>query len=132
MFFASWRSVGYTPPHDNLTGSGGHTVWVPGDEWTDRRRNRDGDELLPMCNSTVAYLNDHHSPMEKQFSEGYCLGLVTGVSETSDDVCSLGVPSGQLVTVVVKFLEDHPDRLNLKNTTLVRQALMRAWPCKKK
>ena len=92
----------------------------------------DGDELLPMCKATVAYLNDHHTPMEKQFSEGYCLGLVTGVSETSDDVCSLGVPSGQLVTVVVKFLEDHPDRLNLKDTTLVRQALMRAWPCKKK
>jgi len=92
----------------------------------------DGDELLLMCKATVAYLNDHHSPTENHFSEGYCLGLVTGLSETSDDVCSLGVPSGQLVTVVVKFLEDHPDRLNLKNTTLIRQALMRTWPCKRK
>ena len=95
-------------------------------------RTDDGDELLPMCKATVAYLNDHHSPARNDFSEGYCLGLVTGVSETSDDVCSLGVPSVQLVTVVVKFLEDHPDRLNLKNTTLVRQALMRAWPRKRK
>ena len=92
----------------------------------------DGEELLPICKATVAYLSEHHRPAENSFSDGYCLGLAIGVSETSDDVCSLGVPSGQLVTMVVKFLEDHPDRLNLKNTTLIRQALMRAWPCKRK
>jgi Rap1a immunity proteins len=92
----------------------------------------DGDELLPMCKTAAADLNEHHRPEENAFSEGYCLGLVTGVSETSDDVCSLGVPSGQLAMAVVKFLEDHPDRLNLKNTTLIRQALVRTWPCKRK
>jgi hypothetical protein len=92
----------------------------------------DGRELLPMCKVTVAYLSDNQRPQGDDFSEGYCLGLVTGVSETSDDVCSMGVSSVQMVTAVVKFLEDHPDRLNLKTTTLVRQALMRAWPCKAK
>jgi hypothetical protein len=85
-----------------------------------------------MCKVTVAYLSDNQRPQGDDFSEGYCLGLVTGVSETSDDVCSMGVSSVQMVTAVVKFLEDHPDRLNLKTTTLVRQALMRAWPCKAK
>ena len=92
----------------------------------------DGKELLPMCKVTAAYLSDGHTPQGNDFSEGYCLGLVTGVAETSDDVCSMGVPSVQLVIAVVKFFDDHPDRLNLKNTTLVRQALIRAWPCKAK
>src|SRR5258705_9065593 len=72
----------------------------------------DGNELLPMCKATLTYLSDNHGPQGDEFSQGYCPGLVTGVSETSDDVCSLGVPSVQMVRVVVKYLEDHPDRLN--------------------
>ena len=102
----------------------------------DDQQRMDGNELLPQCkavlraadsgdNTTDFYIK--HNNTEEQFNIAYCLGLVTGVSDMLH-LCPSS-PYGQRVRVVVKFLEDHPEKLSLRGTMLVRQALMAAFPC---
>ena len=31
--------------------------------------------------------------------------------------------------IVYKYLEDHPEELHKRNTFLIRNALLEAWPC---
>ncbi|MDP9160720.1 MAG: hypothetical protein M3O09_10910 [Acidobacteriota bacterium] len=64
------------------------------------------------------------------FGGGYCVGIVSGVSNTSTLVCPpIGVTRGQEIKVVQKFLADNPEKLQLRNTTLVEAALAKAFPC---
>jgi hypothetical protein len=65
--------------------------------------------------------------------DGYCTGLVNGVTNASPRVCpDEAVTTGQTLRVVVKYLEDHPEELHLDNAVLVEKALAKAFPCVKK
>src|ERR1022692_1958459 len=96
--------------------------------------HEDGNDLLPRCQQSVEALDkttwkDAH----ESFNAGFCLGLVQGVWYASANVCTgPGVTFGQLQRVVLKFLQDNPEKLNLNQSTLVEMALSKAFPCPKK
>jgi hypothetical protein len=77
------------------------------------------------------------------FNRGYCGGYVTGIIDTIESLQSRGVlpadalcipeasTKGQLVDVVLKYLEQHPERRHLESGALVPEALNLAFPCKR-
>jgi hypothetical protein len=63
---------------------------------------------------------------------GYCAGMVTGIFEVAIGACApRNVTTGQAVRVVVKYIDDRPERLNESFSMLAVEALRAAWPCKK-
>jgi hypothetical protein len=92
----------------------------------------DGNDLLPRCKAFVdSSENPNWKDSHEAFSVGYCLGLVNGISFSAPDVCpTQGVTVLQEVRVVVKYLEDNPQILNLNGAMLTERALSRAFPCK--
>jgi hypothetical protein len=64
-----------------------------------------------------------------------CLGYITGVSDVFKDtsICyPKGVTAGQIESIVIKYLNEHPDRLHYSADSLVLDALGKAFPCKVK
>jgi hypothetical protein len=60
--------------------------------------------------------------------DGYIFGIVEG---TATKLCIPGgVPTGQAMVVVRKYLKDHLEELHLSAATLVIEAIHTAWPCK--
>jgi hypothetical protein len=84
-----------------------------------------GNFLLKACQSAVDNGTDWYS--------GYCLGLVDGLSA---ETVALGiacipeqVTKGQIERVVLKYLQDRPQDLNLGAQMLAIKAIGTAWPC---
>ena len=65
------------------------------------------------------------------YSAGYCLGFIKGVDSEIETCEGDNVTLGQLVKVTVKYMDDHPEELDQIAATVVRRALIRAFPCKK-
>jgi hypothetical protein len=92
-----------------------------------------GNWLLVSCQLSLKTVEDHtfNENEFESFRDGYCRGIVEGVSSASPKVCPAdNATYGQEVRVVVKYLQDHPEELHLRNTTLVEKALAKAFPCK--
>jgi hypothetical protein len=94
-----------------------------------------GSYLLGSCQITVSVTdnpNNTLSPYEA-WRDGYCRGIIEGINAgatLSSRLCSPdGVTYSQEVRVVVKFLQDHPEKLNQRGTKLVFEALTQAFPC---
>jgi hypothetical protein len=96
------------------------------------KKRLDGNELLPQCKAVVRLANNEHLDRDRDSTSDmqYCIGLVTGVSDMLD-ICGEST-YGQSIRIVVKYLEEHPEKLNLKATLLVKQALLGALGCKAK
>lgn len=85
-----------------------------------------GNVLLEQCESR-----------DNSVYEGACYGFITGVYDTSDGktwngktYCSpKGVTTGQLVKVVIKWLNEHPEALHNTAASLVQAAFLEAFPC---
>jgi hypothetical protein len=79
----------------------------------------DGTELAMSCKATT-----------QGFDAGYCLGVVEGVISTSKNICNhSAIPLGEAVSVVDKYLENNPDKLNKRDAVLVRAALSKTYSC---
>jgi hypothetical protein len=75
------------------------------------------------------------------FNRGYCGGYVTGIVDTIEALQARGVlpasalcipaesTKGQLTDVVLKYLEQNPERRHLEAGSLVPEALSHAFPC---
>jgi hypothetical protein len=107
-----------------------------------------GNFILPACKQYVEYVNNT-TVRVPDFSNGVCLGLVTGVFSMAiyvkewckHDLHSCGnarvmcmnEPEGvtliQAILVVIKYIEDRPNRLHEGFEGLVLEALTHAWPC---
>ncbi len=80
----------------------------------------------------------------EEFSAGYCIGYVDGIDEMTNMINITREPSKrafcrpenattrQIVRVVYKYLEDHPEELHEDAYFLAIKALQNAFPCKKK
>lgn len=94
-----------------------------------------GNGLLGSCQIHVKSMENrayNETPFEA-YRDGYCSGLVAGVSSASPRVCpDAGVTIGQQIRVVLKYLQDHPEELHLDDAVLVDRALTKAFPCPKK
>jgi Rap1a immunity proteins len=93
----------------------------------------DGNDLLQFCQADIRFQdNSHYSGVvEEGWQRGMCLGMVSGVASMLT-LCPEQMKYGQLVRVVVKYLQDHPEKLQLRDTTLIKQALLAAFPCQAK
>src|ERR1035438_8340779 len=90
----------------------------------------DGNYLLGSCGISARHDDGkNYGDNLELYRDGVCLGLVRGVSDISRRVCA---PHGstvmQEIRVVVKFLQDHPEKLNLRDTDLIETALAQAFP----
>jgi Rap1a immunity proteins len=80
----------------------------------------DGMHLRSACDDTQA-----------SEDVGYCLGLMRGVTSLSDSLCASNITLEQARLVVLKFLRDNPEKLNQSDVLLVKEALEKAFPCRK-
>jgi hypothetical protein len=63
-----------------------------------------------------------------------CSGIIEGLyyRDDSKTVCPKGsVTNGQMIRVVVKYIDDRPERQHEYFKVLALEALRTAWPCKK-
>jgi hypothetical protein len=93
---------------------------------------QDGNHLLMQCQAVVDTADKPNwRDVHEAWNVGFCLGLAQGIPYGSPLVCPpAGVTNGQSVRVVVKFLNDNPEKLNLDEDELVTLALSKAFPCK--
>src|SRR6185437_7302713 len=94
-----------------------------------------GNYLLGSCQITVRMLDNPNQTLSQYESwrDGYCRGDIEGVvtaATLSSQICpSDGVTNSQIVRVVFKFIQDHPEKLNQRGAVLAFQALTQAFPC---
>jgi len=107
----------------------------------------DGNALLHRC-SLVIRMSDGQNVSSSldNLDAGVCMGLVRGIADTMTLWQSLdhgpvdngeihgclpdSIKTIQLARIVVKYLNDHPERLQNPDTRLVLMALADAFPCK--
>jgi hypothetical protein len=65
------------------------------------------------------------------FEAGYCVGFITGVDSQVENCPGDDVTRGQVIKVAVKYMDDHPEELDQAASTVVRRALVKAFPCPK-
>ena len=109
----------------------------------DTTTHYDGNELLRSCKALLAVLENRHRDTDGSFDSGWCLGFIHGNGATLDFAQGYygkndspycipdGVTNGQVAHVIVKYLEDHPERLHESDIGLVFHALRAAFPCKR-
>jgi Rap1a immunity proteins len=93
--------------------------------------------IMPGCKAAIAY--DPPSQAKPAMLAGLCLGLVIGMRFALDKrmdskFCAdvpKGVTNGQLVRVVVRYIEMRPQEMHGPFMGLTVLALMDAWPCRK-
>lgn len=111
----------------------------------------DGIELLESCKVAVMIVdNPDQVQPDSAPKGGYCLGFIEGILKTesfyqqssmlnnyngikkADFFC---MPSNatiyQSIKVVIKYLDNHPEQLNLSSIVLVFAALKTYFPCQK-
>lgn len=95
----------------------------------------DGNQLLVLCQMSVKEMDtgDYRfaaNQVVAAVQDGICIGLVKGVSDVSPHVCPpKDAPYGQEIRIVVRYLENHPEELHLRDTALIEKALSQAFPC---
>jgi len=92
----------------------------------------DGNKLLGSCESYI-------SKIGIAAKGNVCFGYVIGIADADttliyEDIRSnrcipFKVGGNQLVRVVTKYLQEHPDRLHMAAPVLVSDALSEAFPC---
>lgn len=102
----------------------------------------DGNKLLKECREGIAYIDGGHEP-ESLFGVGQCIGVIQGTLDTLDLTHALlnspklvclpngGLETLQIMKIVVKYLNEHPDRLHLNESGLISTALLVSFPCPK-
>lgn len=105
-----------------------------------------GESLLKTCSLEVRILDREKVTSEESVQAAMCVGYVMGVHDMEFTVQMLeehqkvvvmhhscapsNVSTGQAVRVVVKYLRDNPERLNMPAAILVTDAVRNAFPCK--
>lgn len=116
---------------------------IGGEAVADGPKN-DGNFILSKCNAALRVMDGEKiSSKTDQFGIGQCFGMVEGVRNTlvylneyleSDlRICwpKDGIPNGQAVRILVKYLKEHPADLNDDQTLITMMAFKDAYPCKK-
>ena len=63
-------------------------------------------------------------------SAGVCLGIVEGIRSASGLCVPDEVVLGQAVLVIMKYIDERPERLHERFSLLTREALQATFPCK--
>ena len=111
---------------------------------------RDGNQLLSACTHAIR-ITDSPQALRQPFREpdialeaGYCIGFLSGVANmnifwqtrTKDTSMFFCLPPegiiNQLMRVVVKYLQEHPEKLHDPDIAVASMALANAFPCPSK
>ena len=97
--------------------------------------------LLSTCKLAILAADPATRPTDfdyqKAVDSNYCLGYIQGFKEANalTPIPNFCVPDavtlGQLIKVVVKYMDEHPEELHLLSGLVVREALQKAFPCRK-
>jgi hypothetical protein len=109
------------------------------DDWY-RAFGPDGNRLIVTCKAALRVM-DTNDPKtgtgtkQDAYDDGYCQGLVTGVASSinSEDGADLTTPNpsiSQLIRVVQKYMDDHPEELSKPAVWLIRVSIIKAFPKK--
>lgn len=101
----------------------------------------DGNKLLTDCKAANSIQDTGNDPSRNFLGVGYCLGRIEGISvmnfillekgSNSAMFCKpKGVTIGQMTRIVVRYLEEHPEKLHIDPSFLIVLALGDAYPCK--
>jgi hypothetical protein len=92
---------------------------------------RTGNELAEWM---VEYEKSDNDNSVSTFLAGQYAGYLMAISDSTNSIswCNPGnVTTGQMFKIVSKYLNNNPEKLNLYADSLVIQALIEAFPCKK-
>ena len=107
----------------------------------DAKPTLDGNQLLQECNLAIKATDGARLTTTEAYIAGHCVGYLAGVYDAlwmtpghlPGKDCIAAIPDGvsitELVKVVVKYLNDHPNRLHLDYEVLTFIALGEAYPC---
>lgn len=90
----------------------------------------DGNDLREDCEAAITG--------QFGYGAGYCFGLIEGYLQATPakalptHCVPMGVTVEQLVKVIVKYLDQHPEKLHLTAFLLISQATHEAFPCSAK
>ena len=108
----------------------------------------DGNRLQHDCHIALTVYQDQGTVLKSDewFAVGYCYGQILDVMNTlgmwhtsngmskrttnGEGCIPDGVTIHQATLIVMKYLDDHPEKLNLSGTGLIMFALRDAYPCK--
>jgi hypothetical protein len=77
------------------------------------------------------FMRDPKNAHPYSYHEGICTGTIAGIAEAAEDICEPdGVNFDQEILVVVKYIEERPQRMHERFSKLAYEALKAAWPCK--
>ena len=101
-----------------------------------------GNDLLRYCQSAddaLAGRGATSGDTQQALGEGFCMGIIGGVrfvvtSSIMDPKYRLCIPTNvsnsQALSVVVNYMQNHPDRLNHTFSFVVLSALVDTWECR--
>lgn len=108
---------------------------------------RTGEQLLKECQVVTMHTDGSKMTAFEFGEEGHCLGYLSGATDVLEEwdesntklhgnnpspVClPSNVTMNEIAMVVVKYLNDHPNKLHNDRSLLVMLALSDAYPCKK-
>lgn len=106
---------------------------------------RSGSDIQVDCSNLIKTESSESLSKDKILGVGYCIGLIDGLvtfnyvyetvlqAEGKRDMVQMCLPerisTRQMATVIVKYLEDNPGRLQESGQALAAQALVTAYPC---
>ncbi|AFY20781.1 Rap1a/Tai family immunity protein [Pseudomonas sp. UW4] len=96
-----------------------------------------GNELLQWCKNVLS----NNEAESTSYTAGYCTAVVATVGDLIKSInhdlgpklqicVPGGVSNGQMVRVLVKYLEANPEKLHINATALTIFATQQAFPCK--
>jgi hypothetical protein len=93
---------------------------------------RSANHVLPGCKQFVERGRDAPSPSEA-LNEGVCIGSVQAIAFIHKQCADIpsDVTTGQLLRIVIRYMEARPKLMNEPFAALVAGALVDAWPCRK-
>src|SRR5262245_31054242 len=83
--------------------------------------------ILPACRE---YFSDDTN-IQNPFRAGRCAGIIETLRFTGFRTCiPQETTNGQVGNVLLRYLDQHPQRLHENFKVLAVEALQRAWPCR--
>jgi len=91
------------------------------------------NRFMPGCREPVRVpTRNFEETYDAGFVNGRCVGFVTGIAFASPSICPPPEATvSQLVRVVVKYVDERPQRAHESFSLLTQEALVSAWPCKR-
>lgn len=89
-----------------------------------------GNKLVPLWQAHQRIQKSEQLQSSDYQNSAVLMGYVQGVCDTYDDLPE-GVTIGQLVTIVGRYLDTHPEEWHLPGSIIVRKAMTEAFVNKK-